>query len=76
MASNYSRLLALMRDGFEVVDITSDALAIEARLTRADDGDRVVRLTRADAVRILFEDSGERERSSRRSRFLVTRPLR
>ncbi len=67
----YRQLTELIRDGFEVVEITSDTRSITTRLARTDGREATVRFDRSDAERLLFDvDGGEG------SQFLVTGPLR
>ena len=80
MSPKVERLNHLIREGYEVLDITSDGSSIEAWLRHPGAGrEAVVVFTREDAARLLYEDDGPRRPlpgPRRPSKFLVTAPLR
>lgn len=77
MTSKFERLTRLIREGFEVTDITSDDALIEARLMGRRGEVAVIRFNRDDAERILYEDAVVVARApSRASRYRIVGPLR
>ena len=77
MTPNVARLGRLLREGYEVADITSDHESIAARLRRPGGAETVLVLTRSDAECILYDAPEPLAAPARRvSRYLVTTPLR
>lgn len=69
------RLTRLIEGGYRLEEITSDAHAIEARLSHLREGHIVVTFDRGDAEALLYDETAFDRPTRARSRFLITRPL-